>query len=112
MLDRETSELKRFSSNSRYLNRKKLASSPRGVSRDPFGYVVVLYKDKVQYFTPDLQESAIPFSKASDMRGIRDLCFTSNRHLYTLKDNPVGLTEFVPQLKINKDSMELHGATP
>jgi|GEM_PF-2370230 hypothetical protein len=112
VLDTKVPEIKRFSSASRFMGSKKLKDSPVGLALDPFGYVVVLYKDRLEFFTPTLDEVASPFKDPKEGQGVRDLCFTSNRHLYVLKDDPIQLIEFVPKLRIDRETLELSAIKP
>ena len=107
VLDLGLPGVKLFSVDSRFKESKLLGNQPRAISKDSLGYLIIHFKDTLQFLTPDLKAVPLPFEEDVNLKGILDITFTSNQHLYALRDDPVQIIEFAPVLSIDKKIVKL-----
>ena len=102
VLDLGLPAIKVFGENSRFKMESKVDKNPLGISKDPFGYLIIHYQNALVFMTPDLKKVPNLFESRENLTSIIDTTYTSNQHLYALRTEPLEIIEFVPILTIDK----------
>jgi hypothetical protein len=107
VLDAGVKQIKKYSRSSKFLKSFKLKRTPSRIALDPLGYLILVYPDHLETLTPDLALAPTLFLKPQKTKATVDLCFTTNKHLYILQNNPVHVTHWVPYFEIEKQRLNL-----